>query len=1397
MTMKQLMTIACCLALLLKTQAQDFTNRGTDFWAGFGHHSNMEVEYPFPDEFPQLVLYFSAEQPAHVVVTVEGTIYREEYDVPANSVLRSKNIPTGLLGPTQSPYLDARLYTKPSSYGGTNSEGIFKKKGIHIQSDVPIVAYAHEYAMASSSASMLIPTESWGYAYRALTVKQRINGTLNEIPRFSWIFVIASENNTRVRIVPTAPTRSGLPANTPIEVTLQKGEIYQLLSGFRSVSDVYDLNGTTIQSIANDQGECHPVAAFTGSSGLYISCGESGPSSGSHFPEDNLYQQMIPTQAWGQRYLTIPTSVDEKITEFNPNIFKVAVKDPTTIVKRNGVQLTGMVNQTYEFNSSTPDYIEADKPILISQSIPSLNACGYRGLGDPDLAYISPIEQGIKQIGFFRNKDEDIAWNFLSLTIPDAGLASLTVDGAKDYSVMPHPNMPGYSVVVQRWRSTWAYGQCQVKSDSAFTAVTYGLGNAESYMYNAGAFIKNLSGSPYIKNTYNNSDTASLFTCGATPFKMVIRLRYQPTKLVVRPGAIGNMIQPAAEIVLNNPVADGQEMVMGVPYYVYTLPATYTVSKEGKYNIPVYATHQSIDGCDHTEKIPFEIEVRKELKTGFDIGYESCSRDQVIALKADPSFTDGSPVKQWEWTVTGAGNTWTSTQQNFSQQIGTGEYDIRLLAIDEHACIADTSKKIETGKGPEAPVIAVTSADKCVSASIQFSEAQTAAGAQQWYWDFGDGTILKPEKDGQSVTHVYAQPGTYTVKHAFAFSATCSSDTASTTITIYGKPAVAPAFDGGCVQADGKLAFTGNATAPAGATIQTHSWNFGDAAATPANPNTAAVENPTHNYAQGSYQVSYSVQTNQGCSADTLFTVTVNLKPVLQYPDPIREAVCAGPGNPLSVASASVTNNVPGTGVYQGPGVEPDGSFDPNKAGAGRHTIKYFFTSTAGCIDSIESHITVKPVPTAGFTASTEKCVGEAIRFTNTSSVDNGGQAGASIVRWTWNFGDGKPAQTKTNGDAFDYLYETPGSYTVTLTVETSEGCTSLPYSQTVTLHAIPTAAFDLPAVVCMPGGQALFTNRSAITDGSALGYAWTFSDGQTSTDKDPVVNFTTAADYQVVLTVRSAGGCSATLQQTLPASAFKNKPVAAFEFSPARICQGSPVTFTDKSTVAGGQLSQWNWSFGDGTSSTDQHPVKTYSGFGNFTATLQVGSSDGCLSDPLPASSKTITVLVQPVIDAGPDQNAKEGSTVVLAATAQSENQLRFNWTPAQLLSDAHVLRPSYMVVQDQLFYLTATDQQGECSARDSVWVKILRTVNPPNVFSPNGDGIHDTWVIPYLADYKDSKLEVFNRYGQLVFSSTGYPKPWDGRMNGNPLPAGTYYYIIQLNNGMGKLSGSVTIIR
>jgi gliding motility-associated-like protein len=114
-----------------------------------------------------------------------------------------------------------------------------------------------------------------------------------------------------------------------------------------------------------------------------------------------------------------------------------------------------------------------------------------------------------------------------------------------------------------------------------------------------------------------------------------------------------------------------------------------------------------------------------------------------------------------------------------------------------------------------------------------------------------------------------------------------------------------------------------------------------------------------------------------------------------------------------------------------------------------------------------------------------------------------------------------------------------------------------------------------------------------------------------------------------------------------------------------------------------------------------------------------------------------------------------------------------------------------------DDIRYLLTVTARGGCTDTSSVFIKVLKFPSIPNIFSPNGDGVHDRWIIDYLDTYPGSTVDIYNRYGQPIFHSDGYRVPWDGTINGKPVPVGTYYYIVNPKNGRGVMSGYVDVIR
>ena len=105
----------------------------------------------------------------------------------------------------------------------------------------------------------------------------------------------------------------------------------------------------------------------------------------------------------------------------------------------------------------------------------------------------------------------------------------------------------------------------------------------------------------------------------------------------------------------------------------------------------------------------------------------------------------------------------------------------------------------------------------------------------------------------------------------------------------------------------------------------------------------------------------------------------------------------------------------------------------------------------------------------------------------------------------------------------------------------------------------------------------------------------------------------------------------------------------------------------------------------------------------------------------------------------------------------------------------------PFITVTVPNTYWLMVTDNNG-CTATQTINITSYCTdIHFPNTFTPNSDGINDTWEIKYLNTYPNTTVEVFNRYGSKVYYSNGYGVPWNGQFNGADLPVGTYYYIIR----------------
>jgi len=196
--------------------------------------------------------------------------------------------------------------------------------------------------------------------------------------------------------------------------------------------------------------------------------------------------------------------------------------------------------------------------------------------------------------------------------------------------------------------------------------------------------------------------------------------------------------------------------------------------------------------------------------------------------------------------------------------------------------------------------------------------------------------------------------------------------------------------------------------------------------------------------------------------------------------------------------------------------------------------------------------------------------------------------------------------------------------------------------------------------------------------------------------------------------------------------------------------------------------------------------------GAGTHLLTYTYSANNGCKN----AVTRNVIVHPTPIADAGPDKVVLEGGTVTLTPTLINNIPVTYRWTPADWLNNPAIANTIASPPTDFSYTLAVTSDKG-CSTSDVVFIKMLKTPVIPNIFSPNGDGIHDRWEIEYLESYPGCIVQIYNRYGQLVHKIVNYTSPWDGRINGKDAPVGTYYYIIDPKNGRKPITGYVDIIR
>lgn len=488
----------------------------------------------------------------------------------------------------------------------------------------------------------------------------------------------------------------------------------------------------------------------------------------------------------------------------------------------------------------------------------------------------------------------------------------------------------------------------------------------------------------------------------------------------------------------------------------------------------------------------------------------------------------------------------------------------------------DNIPQNEQPKGAPAIVGQPRQIPVCINKSFNIEVAANGSNLQyQWQVDKADGAGFQNVAEGGTYTGTQTSnllvqnflPTMSAYKFRLQISTPCYPAISSEAIGITIQPAPTAAFNFTIVQT--KATFNNTST-----NADEYFWNFGDGT-------TDDLKNPSHTYAQsGDYVVTLTAI--NGCDS---IKISKNLR-IVSAPIAAFSANPTTGCQPLSVTFQNTSSASASDFAWTLPGATPAFSNQKNPTVSynmpGKYAVTLIATNVSG-IDTfrLDSFIVVKPKPVPDFTAIPNEL---SVYFLNTSSA---------ATNYKWDFGDTKTS-TETNPT---HVYEKPGRYTVTLTINNDCG------TETITKQIAIGTAINARFTAVRPNGCAPHTvNFSDASNGVYESRLWEFPGGNpaTSTEANPRVVYSTPGQYDVKLIINGILGSDTLLNVAYVNVLFS--PAPAFTFNN----NGSTVIFNNESLNS----TSYQWSFGDGQTSTQPNPIHVYNANGVYTVTLNASNA-------------------------------------------------------------------------------------------------------------------------------------------------------------------------------------------
>lgn len=728
------------------------------------------------------------------------------------------------------------------------------------------------------------------------------------------------------------------------------------------------------------------------------------------------------------------------------------------------------------------------------------------------------------------------------------------------------------------------------------------------------------------------------------------------------------------------------------------------------------------------------------------------------------------------------------------------------------SCSDTVRKYVTVFAKPDAGVITATPESGCSPLTTQLS-AQPNLG-NRFIWDFRDGQMLDSTLLNVSHSFVNYNPSANMPFNVMFVTITDKGCTDTTTKVITVSPFTIARI--GITDSVGCSPLTMQLAGALSQNANRFTWDFGDGS------NSSLVANPVHSFVNnGQQDAVYNVRliaSRSGFSCpDTAY------KTIWVYPNPkasfsANTYLGCGPLPVQFVNNAEladsmmwVISSLAGSDTIYTEAANWDTTFSNPYAQQLNVRVEQHVWSSHGCYNSLVRNILVNPDVKPEFSMTPNGCAPLTVKFTNLSTNPGGA--------YQWNFGDGSPASAIANPThIFNYTGASDTTFNVTLLAISNPALTPA-CNQSVTLpvrvFALPRPEFTInPEVLQLPEKVAVFSNTTPFRPNWK--YTWFFGDGFTDTtgalttshDYGALVNELANTSVTVKLVATNAQGCSDSVSRILVIKPVK--PIVDFEPDTSG-CAPLKVTFRNNSKYGNIFL----WTFGDGTTSTEQNPSKRYETPGVYSVSLKVIGPGG---ESILKRDNIITVFEIP--DAS-------FTTVPKAPRAIKIPEEKMNcfvrypqagWSYEWSFGDGGTSREKdpvhqYMQPGNYAISLVVTSAEG-CVDSDTLnngaIVEKGNLMIIPNAFTPRTDGGSDGYLdkengtndifYPFTEGVTEIRLEIYNRWGQFIYESTTLNKGWDGTYKGYTCKSDVYVFKVWARYVDGRTEtkvGDVTLLR